>query len=175
MPELGLIWAEAHGRAIGRDGVMPWHLPEDLAHFRETTAGDAVIMGRRTWESLPKRFRPLPSRRNLVVTRNAEFDAPGAEVVTSLDDAVASATNDGSGVWIIGGGELYRTAMPIATTLVVTEIDLEVTDADTFAPVIGSQWQAIETSQWHTAASGLRYRFVTYRRSATPESGTLEG
>lgn len=88
---IGMIWAEARGGAIGRDGEMPWHLPEDLAHFKQSTLGEPVIMGRRTWESLPERFRPLPGRENLVVTRDASYSAPGAAVRSSLPAAIQAA------------------------------------------------------------------------------------
>ena len=96
-PRLGLIWAEARGGVIGKDGGMPWHVPEDLAHFKERTTGHPVIMGRRTWESFPERFRPLPDRRNIVVTTDAEWAADGAERASSLDEALAQAVVDVSG------------------------------------------------------------------------------
>jgi dihydrofolate reductase len=86
---LGLVWAQAHAGVIGRNGGMPWHVPEDLAHFKAVTLGAAVVMGRRTWESFPERFRPLPGRRNIVLTRDASWSADGAERATSLDDALA--------------------------------------------------------------------------------------
>jgi dihydrofolate reductase len=157
---LALIWAEAHARVIGAGGVMPWHLPEDLGHFRELTGTNPVVMGRRTWESLPERFRPLPGRDNIVVTRRADYDAPGATIVHSLEDAPAG--DDGSTVWVIGGAELYRQALPFADRVEVTEIDLDVA-GDTFAPVIGPEWHG-EPGAWLEAASGLRYRFVRYLR-----------
>lgn len=171
---LGMIWAQAEDGAIGRSGEMPWHLPEDLAHFKRTTLGAPVIMGRRTWESLPERFRPLPGRENIVVTRDAEYVALGATVLTSLDDAVRQAGepspgSDDSGtshVWIMGGGQLYRSAMPIATELVVTRIGIEVPDADTFAPEIGPEWHLVDAGSPQTAASGLSYRFERWVRKA---------
>ena len=102
MTTVGLVWAQAHDGVIGADGGMPWHVPEDLAHFRAVTGSSDVVMGRRTWESLPPRFRPLPGRRNIVVTRSAEWSADGAERAASLDQALALA--DGDDVWVIGGG-----------------------------------------------------------------------
>ena len=140
---------------------MPWHLTEDLRHFRELTGTDPVVMGRRTWESLPERFRPLPGRRNVVVTRQQDWDAPGATVAHSLDDALAP-TGDASTVWVIGGAELYRQTLPLADRLEVTEIDLDVA-GDTQAPEPGDGWST-DAGDWLTAANGLRYRFVSYTR-----------
>jgi dihydrofolate reductase len=157
---LALIWAQAHDRVIGAGGVMPWHLPEDLKHFRELTDGDPVVMGRRTWESLPERFRPLPGRTNVVVTRNADFNAPGATVVHSLQDALGGA--DTGTVWVMGGAELYAQALPVADRVEVTEIDLAVA-GDTFAPDLGPEWHG-DAGPWLEAANGMRYRFVRYQR-----------
>ncbi|MGN6428339.1 MAG: dihydrofolate reductase [Leifsonia sp.] len=157
---IALIWAQANERVIGTGGTMPWHLPEDLRHFRELTDGDPVIMGRRTWESLPERFRPLPGRENVVVTRQAGFDAPGATVVHTLEDALAG-RGDGT-VWIMGGAELYRQTLAIADRVEVTEIDLDV-DGDTIAPELGDGWTA-NAGDWQDAANGMRYRFVRYLR-----------
>lgn len=157
---LALIWAQAHDRVIGAGGVMPWHLPEDLRHFRELTGADPVVMGRRTWESLPERFRPLPGRDNVVVTRRPDFEAPGATVVHSLDDALRA--REGSTVWVIGGADLYGQALELADRVEVTEIDLDVT-GDTFAPVLGPEWHGTPGS-WQDAANGMRYRFVRYLR-----------
>ncbi|MGK2854170.1 MAG: dihydrofolate reductase [Microbacteriaceae bacterium] len=156
-----LIWAQAQDGVIGQDGQMPWHLPEDLAHFRELTGGDAVVMGRRTWQSLPERFRPLPGRRNIVVTRNLEWGAAGAEVVNSL--AQAQSLVGASPLWIIGGGELYGAAIERATRLEVTELDLAV-DGDTSAPPIDRTWLLSADTDWMTSRTGIRYRFRSYIR-----------
>lgn len=160
---LGMIWAEARNGAIGRDGAMPWHLPEDLAHFKRVTLGAPVIMGRRTWESLPERFRPLPGRVNIVVTRDPDYVAEGATVVASLAAAVEYAETD---AWIMGGGQLYREALPLANELVVTRIELDVPDADTFAPEFENdpQWRLQDPGTPLTAASGLGYRFERWGR-----------
>lgn len=167
-----MIWAQAAGGAIGRGGDMPWHLPEDLAHFKRTTLGAPVIMGRRTWESLPERVRPLPGRANLVVTRNADFVAPGAEIVGSLEHALAQLRNEPAGAdpgavdaWVMGGGELYRAALPHAAVLVVTRIDLEVPDADTFAPEIGPEWALADPGTAEQSASGVGYRIERWIRA----------
>ncbi|MEU9078636.1 dihydrofolate reductase [Kitasatospora sp. NPDC048538] len=167
---IGLIWAQARGGVIGADNTMPWHLPEDLEHFKRTTLGHPVVMGRRTWESIPPRFRPLPGRRNIVVTRNPQWAADGAERAGSLAEALrlaAAAADPGTPAetWIIGGGQLYRTAIDHATTLSVTEIDLAV-DGDTHAPPVGSAWTVTRDDGWQTSTTGLRYRIRTHTRRA---------
>ncbi|MBL3686555.1 dihydrofolate reductase [Leucobacter zeae] len=159
-----MIWAEAIGGAIGRDGDMPWHLPEDLAHFKRVTIGAPVIMGRRTWDSLPGRFRPLPGRANLVVSRDPAYDAPGAAVVASLEEAVERAGAADARAWVMGGGQLYRAGMPLADELVVTRIDLEVPDADTFAPGIGPEWTLVDPGEPLESRSAIRYRFERWER-----------
>lgn len=178
-PRVGMIWAQADDGAIGRGGAMPWHLPEDLAHFRSATMGEPVVMGRRTWESLPERFRPLPGRENFVVTRAAAgFAADGARVVDSVEAALAAAA-PATRVWIIGGGQLYRAAMPVADELVVTRIGIEVPDADTSAPAIGPEWRLADPGEPLVSKAGLAYRFERYLRapgaSAAGRSDTLDG
>jgi dihydrofolate reductase len=162
---IGLVWAQSSDGVIGRDGALPWHLPEDMARFRTVTGGATVVMGRRTWESLPERFRPLPGRRNVVLTRRAGWEAPGAVVAASVPEALAAA---GEGdAWVIGGSEVYRAALPLADVLEVTEVDLVVDDGDALAPPVGEEWRvsAVEPSHgWLTSTTGLRYRFVTHRR-----------
>src|SRR6059036_2989365 len=101
-----MVWAQSRDRVIGADGALPWHLPEDMRHFRDLTSGATVVMGRLSWESLPDRFRPLPGRRNIVLSRDAGYSASGAEVVASLEDALRSAP----GAWVIGGAAVYREA-----------------------------------------------------------------
>jgi dihydrofolate reductase len=156
---VGLIWAQSTSGVIGRDGAIPWHLPEDLARFKTLTMGHTVVMGRRTWDSLPERFRPLPGRRNVVLTRNSGFDAPGAEVVGSIDDAIDDQT------WVIGGSEIYHLALPAATRCEVTEveIDLRLEDDDALAPVLDESWMGT-SGHWQDSSSGLRYRFHSYLR-----------
>lgn len=163
--KLGLIWAQAIGGAIGRHGDMPWHLPEDLAHFKQSTLGHPVIMGRKTWESLPQSFRPLSGRQNIVVSRDPHFHAPGASVVNSLKDALLLAqTEAAEQAWVIGGGQLYETAMPIADELVVTQIDYQVSDADTFAPKIDDSFELTYQGEKLTSENGLNYHFEHWRR-----------
>lgn len=156
---LSLIWAQAHDRVIGAAGGMPWHVPEDFAHFKELTLGGTVLMGRKTWDALEPRFRPLPGRRNIVVTRDPEWAADGAEVVHSLPDALDTPDP----VWVIGGAELFAATIDRAERLEVTELDLDV-EGDTFAPPIGSGWQVTSEGDWQQSRGGIRYRFLTYGR-----------
>jgi dihydrofolate reductase len=161
-PRLHLIYAKAANGVIGIDGKLPWHLPEDLAHFKRTTLGCPVIMGRKTWDSLPAKFRPLPGRTNIVVTRQQNWNEIGAQPAQSLREALLFCEQN-SHVWVIGGAQLYALAEPLASTAVVTEIDQDFV-GDAYAPLLGSPWQ--ETArEAHTAASGLAYSFVTYVQS----------
>ena len=163
--ELVLIAAMARGRVIGRAGALPWHLPEDLAHFRAVTRGHAVIMGRKTWDSLPARFRPLPGRRNLVVTRNMGWHAEGADAAFSLDEALARVTGDAR-VFVIGGAELYAAALPLAHTLVLTEINADI-EGDTHFPAFEGRGFVEAAREPHVAAApnDFAFSFVTYRRT----------
>lgn len=183
---VNLIWAEAHDKegragAIGIDGGMPWHLPEDLKHFTELTISHPVIMGRRTWESLSAKYRPLPNRDNIVISRNPNYAAPGATVVGDLDAALDLARQeaipddgmDRSEIWIIGGSRLFGEALPQASKVYVTQIKATV-DADTYAPDMESlvrlgAWQPVDVSPWMTPSregSGIEeFRYVTYARA----------
>ncbi|AMB60440.1 dihydrofolate reductase [Microterricola viridarii] len=175
MTPVGLIWAQACGGVIGLNGVMPWHVPEDLAHFKAVTLGGAVVMGRKTWDSIPERFRPFAGRENIVVTRQPSWAAEGAHTAGSLADGVALAASltPGERVWVIGGAEIFALALAgsgaegfVVDTLEVTEIDSEVA-GDTHAPQIDAGWavQAIDpASGWHTSRTGLDYRFLSYAR-----------
>lgn len=160
----GLIWAEAHGGVIGAEGGMPWHLPEDLARFKELTLGNPVVMGRRTWDSLPQRFRPLPGRENIVVTRSESWQAEGATRAASVVDALAGHER----AWIIGGAEIFALAIDDADRLEVTEIDLYV-DGDAFAPS-REGWSLVDEGQWQRAASGIRYRFLSLEREGQADA-----
>lgn len=154
---LNMIFARARNGVIGKNNTLPWHLPEDLAHFKATTLGQPVIMGRKTWDSLPPKFRPLPGRMNIVVTRQTDWQSDGAHVAHSVPEALALCPSDAP-AWVIGGAELYRLAMPLATRVVVTEIDAE-HEGDAFAPELDASWQeAYRTA--HVAANGLHYSVV---------------
>ena len=166
--KIALVAAVARGGVIGRDGGLPWRLPEDMAHFREVTLGDAVVMGRRTWESLPDRFRPLPGRRNVVVTRNASWSAEGAERASSLEDALELLAGE-QRVSVIGGGEIFEAALQVADELVLTEIDLAV-DGDTFFPNWDRDLFVESSRDAAVAEDGTRLAFVTYRRRDVPAS-----
>ena len=162
MPIISLVVAVAKNRAIGKDGHLLCHLPEDMRHFREVTLGKPVIMGRKTWESLPEAFRPLPGRHNIVVSRNAAYQAEGATVATSLEEALAQAGNADQ-VSIIGGADIFRLALPIADILDMTEIEADF-DADTFFPEFRQEdWQEI-SRKTQQSQSGLTFSFVEYRR-----------
>jgi dihydrofolate reductase len=159
--ELNLIFARAAGGAIGKNNTLPWHLPEDLAHFRQLTMGQPVIMGRATWDSLPARFRPLPGRTNVVLTRQTDWHGgPGVARAASLTEAIARC-GDAPCAWVIGGAQIYAQALPLAQRVEVTDIDLHIEGADAFAPALPAPWQIHQESA-HTAANGLRYRFITY-------------
>ncbi|MFF2273081.1 dihydrofolate reductase [Agromyces sp. NPDC058136] len=171
-PHLGLVWAEAHGGVIGRDGGMPWHVPEDLAHFKAVTLGAPVIMGRKTWESLNPRYRPLPGRRNIVVTRQPAWAAEGAERAGSLGDALALAAGAGEPVWVIGGGQLFAEAIGLADVIEVTELvhpdGFSPEPGDVLAPPVPDAFTLVAADPadgTHVSRTGIHYRFLTYRRA----------
>lgn len=162
---ISLIAAVAANRAIGKNNELLWHLPADMAYFRETTRGRPVIMGRKTWESLPARFRPLPGRHNIVVSRNAAYVAPGATLATSLDAAIALAAGN-ENTFVIGGAELYEQALPFADKLFLTEVSQNVDGDAFFPPVDPSSWQEISRSATQTdPASGFGFSFAVYQRT----------
>lgn len=168
---LGLIWAQSVARPgqpsiIGRDGRLPWHLPEDLAHFRAVTRGHPVIMGRRTWDSLPPRFRPLPQRRNIVLTANRDWSAPGAEAAANPDAALKLASDN---AWVIGGAAVYAALIGRADRLEVTEVDIDLgppQQGDVAPPSVGPDWRQA-AGGWERSADGVAYRFVTYLRAGS--------
>jgi len=158
---LSLIVAVAENGVIGREGTLPWHISADLKRFKQLTMGHAIIMGRRTWESLG---RPLPGRRSIVVSRNPNFTATGAEVAPSLDAALQLASAN-SEAFVIGGASLYEAALPKADRLYMTRV-LASVEGDTFFPAFdANQWRKVEASpEILDAMSGLRYRFEYYER-----------
>ncbi|WP_346986712.1 dihydrofolate reductase [Agrococcus sp. ARC_14] len=173
-----MIWAQARGGVIGEAGDMPWRLPEDMARFKAVTMGHPVVMGRRTWESFPQRFRPLPGRDNIVITSDPDYVAAGARTVGSLQEALAAAraqlADPADEIWVIGGGRVYRDAMPFADRLEITDIDLDAS-GDTTAPDTGAHdaspadapWREIArdpATGWHVSAAGLRYAYRTLAR-----------
>lgn len=159
---LTLIAAVARNGVIGKDNALPWHLPEDLKHFKQLTTGHAVIMGRKTWESLPPKFRPLPNRLNIVITRDPAYVAPGATVVHSLDAAMKVSV--GGTAFVIGGAELYAHALLHAQWLELTEIDAAF-DGDAHFPAFDrTQWRETKRESGKSE-SGLAYAFVTYEHA----------
>ena len=164
---LGMIWAQARGRVIGTGEGMPWHVPEDLAHFKSITMGHPVIMGRGTWNSIPERFRPFPGRQNIVLTSDTAFAAEGAQVVDSLESAVEAAERLDDLAWIVGGGSVYRQALAMADLLEVTQLDIEA-EGSVLAPAIDDDWQPAGSDPeegFHVSRGGVPYRFVSYRRA----------
>jgi dihydrofolate reductase len=159
---ISLVAAVARDGVIGRENAIPWHLPEDARRFRALTLGHPVVMGRRTWDSLPERFRPLPGRRNVVVTRNGAWQAEGAERAGSLDDALRLLAGAPQ-VFVIGGAELYADALPRADELVVTEVDAEV-EGDVFFPTWDRSAFREESREEHVSEDGVAFAFVSYVR-----------
>ena len=161
--QLNLIAAVARNGAIGKDNALLWRLPEDLKFFKRTTLGSPVIMGRKTFESIG---RPLPGRRNIVVTRNGAWQFDGVEVATSLDEAITLVQSEAQ-VFIIGGGELYTQALPRADQLILTEVDADF-EGDTFFPTWDRTAFTEVSRESHQADAGWAYHFVFYRRQAAP-------
>jgi dihydrofolate reductase len=166
---VGMVWAQARGGVIGADGGLPWHLPEDLALFRRLTTGSTVVMGRRTWESLPDRFRPLPGRVNVVLTSDRHWTADGARSAGSVEQVLA----EYGSCWVIGGGEVYAAFLPHAHRLVVTDVDMLV-EGDTRAPSIGPEFRRlsrIPEEGWSLSSSGTRYAVSEYERRTAASAG----
>ena len=161
--EIALIYARAANGVIGKNGTMPWHLPEDMAHFKRLTQGCPVIMGRKTWDSLPPRFRPLPGRANIVVTRQPDWNEIGAQRASSLREALQMCEQAAT-AWVIGGAQIYAQALPLAQRVEATEIGRDF-DGDAYAPLLDSQWREAARERV-VSASGLPLSFVTYLRAS---------
>lgn len=155
---IAIVVAHSRNRVIGRQGDLPWHLPGDLKRFKELTTGGTVVMGRKTWESIPPKFRPLPNRRNLVVSRNNGVDGP--EVFRSVEAALEAAAQN---CFVIGGGEIYAQTIAKATRVYATEVAADVDGDVTFAE-LGPDWREVERSGPQTEG-GYDYAFVTYERA----------
>ena len=164
--QINLIWAQAKNRVIGFHGAMPWNIPADLAHFKSVTQGFPVIMGRKTWDSLPERFRPLPMRRNIVLTRQTnwgnQYDNNKVIKANSIETAITPQIVGAnvSEVWVIGGGQIYVQYLPLASRLEITEIDADF-DGDTQAPKLNENWEEINRIK-NTSVDGIRFDFVSY-------------
>lgn len=167
-PRMSIVVAQAENRAIGVDGGMPWHLGGDLRRFKALTMGHPIVMGRRTWESLPK--HPLAGRRNIVLSQSEGFSPEGAEVARSVNDLLRMVKDCDDEVFIIGGGRLYSLLMPWASRLYVTWVHAEYKQADTFFPVIDlSEFTLVHQSERTLdEASGLEYSFAEYDRKYRP-------
>jgi len=161
LPRLTLVVAYSDNRVIGRDNALPWKLPGDLAHFKRTTLGSPIIMGRKTWESLG---RPLPGRTNVVISRNLRYAAPGATVVPTLQAAV-EACGDAPDAYVIGGAQIYAQALPLAARVIATEVHAHV-EGDAFFPYLPSFAWREASRQPQPAENGYDYDFVVYERQA---------
>ncbi len=167
--KISIVAAVARNGVIGRDGAIPWRIPEDVRRFKDLTTNRAAVMGRRTWDSLPERFRPLPNRRNVVVTRRADWGAAGAEHAASLEEALELLASVPQ-VFVIGGAQLYEAALPLADELLLTEIDADV-DGDTFFPEWNRHAFHEVAREEHVQVDGTPFAFVTYERDK-PDRGT---
>jgi dihydrofolate reductase len=156
---LTLVVAYARNGVIGRDGGLPWHLPTDMRHFREVTGDGTVLMGRKTYMSIPEKFRPLPGRRNVVLSASGA-SAPGAEVFSGLESALVAAPD----AFVIGGGTVYEEILPLADAVWATEIDADVEGDTFFPPLHAADWVAVSSSE-PVSENGFTYRFVRYERS----------
>ena len=166
MTILTLIVARARNGVIGRDNTLPWRLPEDLAHFKRTTMGAPIVMGRKTYDSIG---RPLPGRRNIVVTRNAKLELPGCEIAYSLEDAQRLCVGVEQ-IFLIGGAQLYADALPSADRLIVTEIDADFEGDAHFPTPDPKVWHEVARETHHAAApNDFDYAFVTYERPPSDE------
>jgi dihydrofolate reductase len=162
---ISIVVAHSANRVIGRDGGLPWRLPSDMRHFRELTTGGTVLMGRRTFESLPDAFRPLPQRRNLVLSADPAFQAPGAEVFGELGLALRECAGD---CFVIGGAITYEESLPFCQQIHATEIEAEVDGDVLFPELAAGEWRRVHSSE-RLVENGLPFAFRTYRRtSAAP-------
>lgn len=163
---ISLIAAHTTNRVIGKNNTLPWHLPDDMKYFMQTTSKHPVIMGRKNYDSIPEKFRPLPNRQNIIITRQPGFQAPGCDVVNSLHDAFArAATYQTNEIFVIGGAEIYAQALPHAQRLYLTEIHTTL-EGDTFFPTWNkADWREV-TRQPHAADArhAFSFDFVVYER-----------
>jgi dihydrofolate reductase len=161
LPRVYLVVALARNGVIGAQGKLPWHLPEDLQHFKKLTLGHPVIMGRRTWESLGQ---ALPGRENIVVSRRPGFEAPGASVASSVQAAIALCADEPV-AFVIGGAEVYAAALPLADGLVLTEIDRDYAGDTRFPAWDRGAWREAQR-ETHASKDGVRFDFVLYEKAS---------
>ena len=157
---ISLIVVHDLNRVIGQNNKMPWHIPNELAYFKEKTMGKAIVMGRSTFESIG---RPLPGRLNIVITRNTSYEVEGVTVVHSIEEAIEAANKHHEEVMIIGGEQIFKEVLPYADLLYITLIEHEF-EGDTFFPSYEQEWEAISTSEQHTTDSGIKYTYMLYKR-----------
>ena len=159
--DLNMIVAVGRNGAIGRKGELIWYIPEDLKRFKRLTTGHPVIMGRTTWESLPK--KPLPGRRNIVLTTRKDMNFPGAETAGSIAEAMEMTA--GEEPFVIGGAAVYNEMMPYVGKLYLTEIDSDAPDADAFLNLnLNEKWEIESQSEWHSTPEGVKYRYTDYKK-----------
>ena len=158
--EVNLIVAAGRDGSIGKDGDLIWKIREDLMRFKRLTMGHPVIMGRKTWESLPK--RPLPGRDNIVLSRDKGYVADGGTVCTDVSEVLR--LTEGKDPFVIGGEQIYHLFLPYVTRIHVTEIDAECGDADAYFPIPTEGWELAEATDWGETSEGVRYRYLTYQR-----------
>ena len=163
---INLIVAAGTDGAIGKDGKLIWKISADLKRFKEITMGHPVVMGRKTWESLPK--KPLPGRRNIVVTRNAGYEAIGAETAASPDEALRLC--DGEEPFIIGGEQIYAAMLPFADRIYLTRVEENYPEADAWFPPLGEDWSFLEEEETRETPEGVKYRFSVFKRKKDGEA-----
>jgi dihydrofolate reductase len=151
----------AKNRVIGKDGALPWHLPEDLRRFKQLTMGHHILMGRKTWESIG---RLLPGRHHVIISRTPGYSVPGAKVVGSFDAAIAAAGDD-SEIFVIGGGEIYALALPYTDRILLTEVERDFEGDALFPEPMPQEWREIDRAEFTSEASGLAYSYVTLKRA----------
>lgn len=159
---IALIYARSANDVIGLNNTIPWHLPEDLARFKQLTTGCAVVMGRRTWDSLPEKFKPLKGRTNIVVTRQSDWSVEGTVKASSLEEALIEGAKHGDTVWVMGGAQIYEQALPKADRIEMTILERNI-PGDAFAPALDKHWIVKEKTD-HVSANGEAYSFVSYIR-----------
>lgn len=162
---ISLMVAHDPGFVIGKDNQLPWHIPEDLAYFKKHTVGKGMVMGRNTYESIG---RPLPKRRNIIVTRNAEYQAEGADIVHSIDEAIRLAEEVHEEVMIIGGEQIFRSVLPIADRLYITLIH-KTFEGDTYFPEYGDEWQLMSESEKQLSGD-IPFSYLVFERKERDES-----
>lgn len=159
---IGLIWSQTPDRVIGADGSIPWQIPEDVQHFQDITSGRTIIMGRRTWDALPEQAHAQSGRRTIVITRDPDWFATGAERAGSVDEALS--LTDPDEVWILGGAEIFAATIEFATVIVVTEVDAKVS-GDAYAPEIPPQFVlAFTTGRTRSSNGKNSFQFRSYAR-----------